>query len=170
MVHVYYGDGPGKTTAAVGLAVRARGHGIPVLFAQFLKNGRSGELGPLRAIGVEMVECEPCGKFIPFMDERDKARTAENQRNAFQRAKEKASGGAYGLLVMDEALDLAALGIVSPADLLDFLRAKPESLEIMLTGHKVFPELLELADYVTEMKKVRHPYDGGAKARKGVEW
>jgi cob(I)alamin adenosyltransferase len=170
LVHVYYGDGPGKTTAATGLAARAKGCGGSVLFAQFLKNGRSGELAALRKLSVEILDCEPCEKFFFIMDEKEKERTVAEQRGAFLRMAEAARSGKYSLLVLDEVLDVVKLGIVSPGELLEFLRNRPESLEAALTGHEVFPELMELADYVTEVKKVKHPYDRGVKARRGVEW
>lgn len=170
LLHVYYGDGKGKTTAAVGLAVRCRGSGGSVLFAQFLKNGRSGELAALRELGVEAMECKPCEKFFFSMDDTEKKQTIADQRDAFLRMAEKARSGSYNLLVLDEILDAVKLGIFSPGELLGFLRDRPESLEAALTGHEAFPELLEAADYVTEAKKVKHPYDRGIKARRGVEW
>lgn len=170
LVHVYYGDGPGKTTAAAGLAARACGNGYKALFAQFLKNGRSGELASLRRLGAEVLEGKPCEKFFTYMDECEKAQAAADQRNAFLQMKEKACSGAYDLLVLDEVLDIVKLGILGADELLEFLRNRPGNLEVALTGHEMSPELLELADYVSEVRKVKHPYDGGVKARRGVEW
>jgi cob(I)alamin adenosyltransferase len=169
MVHVCYGDGPGKTTAAVGLVVRACGSGLRVLFAQFLKDGRSGELIALKKLGVDVLECIPCEKFFAFMSESEKANASAKQREAFFTAKHAALSGKYDLLVLDEVLDIVMLGIITPEELLGFLRERPETLEVSLTGHAVFPELIDAADYIAEVKKVKHPYDHGIKARRGVE-
>lgn len=170
LVHVYYGDGQGKTSAAAGLALRVCGCGGRVLFAQFLKNGRSGELEAMRKLdGVELLECKPCAKFLFEMDEREREQACSDQLGAFLLMRECLSHGEYDLLVLDEILDVVELGLIKPEELLGFLKAKPENLEVALTGHKVFPELIAIADYVSEVKKVRHPYDRGFKARRGAE-
>jgi cob(I)alamin adenosyltransferase len=166
-------DGSPKGTddsAAAGLAARARGCGNKVLFTQFLKNGRSGELEALRRLGVEIPEGKLCEKFLAFMSEGEKARAVADQREAFLQMKEKVHTGDYNLLVLDEVLDIVELGILDQEELLEFLRDRPEKLEAVLTGHTIFPELLEAADYVSEVRKVKHPYDRGVKARRGVEW
>lgn len=169
LTHVYYGDGKGKTTAAAGLAARVTGAGGRVLFAQFLKNGRSSELKALAALGVEIL-AEPCVKFLRDMGEAEGIEAVAAQRGAFLRAAELLKTGVYDLLVLDEALDMADLGIIGREELLALIREKPASLELAITGHAAFPELIGAADYATEIHKVKHPYDKGVKARRGAEF
>lgn len=170
LIHVHFGDGQGKTSAAVGLAVRACGCGGSVLFAQFLKNGRSGELETLRKLeGVELAECPPCDKFFYQMDERERAQASAEQSGFFQDMIGRVRSGGYDLLVMDEIIDAVHLGMISREEFLEFLKNKPENLEVVLTGHQIFPELTAVADYVTEVKKIKHPYDNGIRARRGAE-
>jgi len=172
MVHVYYGDGQGKTCAAVGLAIRACGGGNKVLFMQFIKNGLSGELTALKRIteNVEVMECKPCDKLLFDMNEHERAQVALEQHDAFLRLIGKIKTASYDLLVLDEVLEAVKLGMISVNELLEFLGEKPEHLEVVLTGHEIFQELLERADYVSEIIKVKHPYDKGTEARKGVEF
>lgn len=169
LVHVFYGYGQGKTTAAVGLAVRATGAGNRVLFTQFLKNGRSGELDGLRKLGVDVLAAKPC-KFSIDMSDEERAQAAREQHAAYTAALEKVAAGGVDLLVLDEALDAVELGMLGAGELLEYLKARPVGLEVVLTGHKPFPGLAEAADYVTECVKHRHPYDRGVKARKGAEY
>jgi cob(I)alamin adenosyltransferase len=170
LLHVYYGDGKGKTSAVAGLAVRAAGAGCKVLFAQFLKNGCSSELKSLKLLtNIEVAECTPCTKFFVFMNEQEKAEACKEQHDYFECIVKKAQSGYYDLLVMDEVIDVITLEIIGKEELLIFLKSKPASLEVALTGHSMFPELLELADYASEVRKVKHPYDKGIKARKGID-
>lgn len=176
MVHLYYGDGKGKTTAAFGLALRALGAGWRVCVVQFLKDGSSGEVGPLRSLGAAVLADEPPVKFTFQMDAAEKA-TARAEHDAnLTRALALLDGApddAPGrLLVLDEALD--ALG----ADLLDeaLVRkaltwaAASETHELVVTGHAVPGFVLDAADYVTRMQAERHPYGRGVAARRGVEY
>lgn len=172
MVHIYYGDGQGKTCAAVGLVVRLCGCGGRALYAQFLKNGNSGELKALGNLpdGIEILKCKPCAKFFRDMGEEERAQAAAEQLGVFHMAIEMARTGKYDLLVLDEIIDTVTLEIISKDELVGFLTEKPETLEVALTGHAVFPELLEAADYVSEIRKIKHPYDRGLKARRGAEF
>jgi cob(I)alamin adenosyltransferase len=172
MIHVYYGDGQGKTCAAVGLAVRLCGCGGRTLYAQFLKNGKSGELNTLRLLanGIKVLEGEPCTKFIRDMDEQEKARAIAAQQSVFHAAIEAAKTEKFDLLVMDEIIDAVDLQLIKKDELLDFLKQKPETLEVALTGHAIMNEFLDIADYVSEIRKVKHPYDRGMKARRGAEF
>ena len=170
LVHIYCGDGKGKTTAAVGLSVRARGAGRKVLFVQFFKDGTSSEIAALRdKLGVDVrVVTEHFG-FVWTMDEEEFARA----RTAYTRLlleAEKLSSDGYGLLVLDEIISAAGCGIVPEKELLDFIACRPEGLEIVLTGRDPSAALCEVADYITEMRKVRHPYDEGIQGRKGIEY
>lgn len=171
LVHVYYGDGQGKTSAAVGLAVRACGSGCKVLYVQFLKNCRSSELKALGMLaeGIEVLTPKPCMKFFFQMSEQEKQQTAEEQNACFQTAVDKARSGQYHMLVLDEAMDAVNLGLIDREDFLGFLRNRPASLEIAITGHTMLDGLPELADYISKISKEKHPYDRGIKARVGVD-
>lgn len=169
MLHIYCGDGKGKTTCAMGLAVRAAGHGRRVVVAQFLKGGNSGERRVLEAL--PEVFCTPVPetiKFIFAMDEEEKARTRAETAAAFAQAVDAAEDG--DLLVLDELCGALSTGMLTLETVLDFLDHRPERLEVVITGRDPAPELLERADYITEMRKVRHPFDRGIDAREGVEW
>lgn len=167
-IHLYCGDGKGKTTASVGLSVRAAGAGLPVLFVQFFKDGSSSELNVLRNIeGVEVSICPTHYGFVWTMDEDEAARAREDYtrllRDALGRAKS-------GLLVLDEVVSACNCGMVPERELLDFIACRPEGLELVLTGRDPSPALMDVADYITEMKKLRHPYDQGLQARRGIEF
>ena len=169
MIHLYYGDGKGKTTAACGLAVRAAGAGGRVLFAQFFKSGRSSELSALSAIGTVdvLVPREYHGRY-QNMDEAQRASVGESYRAFLQEVIRRAA--AYDLIVLDEAVSAYGYGMLGQTDLLSFLQHEGQTREIVLTGRSPQPELLELADYATEMRKEKHPFDRGVKARKGIEF
>ena len=170
MIHIYEGDGKGKTTAAVGLSIRFAGNGGNVWFAQFLKRNNSGELNILEQIkNICLLRCEKSFGFTFRM-------TAEQRREAaayYNDYLEKVLAGAVeqrtGLLVLDEVLDAYNSDMIHKETLLKFLKEKPEELEVVLTGRNPAEELLELADYVTYMEKRKHPYDKGIAARKGIE-
>lgn len=171
LVHIYYGDGQGKTSAAIGLALRASGSGGKVLYTQFLKNGRSSELKALRLLsdGIEVLLPEPCMKFVFQMTEQERQMAAEEQTACFHQVVQKVSTGTYRLLVMDEIIDAAMLGMVDRAEFFRFLEDKPKELEVAITGHGMLEGLLEMADYISEIKKVKHPYDRGVMARIGID-
>ena len=170
LVHLYCGDGKGKTTAAVGLSVRASGAGKRVLFAQFLKDGSSSELNILRALqNVEVACCEQNFGFFRSMDAQTKA-TARLAYSALLEDAMRKSTDDVDLLVLDEAVAACNHGLIEETALLDFLRRRPETLEVVLTGRDPSQRLLDAADYVTEMHKCKHPFDRGIAARRGVEF
>lgn len=169
LVHIYCGDGKGKTTASMGLALRMAGFGRKVLISQFFKNGSSSELKPLRELeNVTMMHCKTVpGRFVNLTaEQRMQAKT--DYSNLLVSVLEKAPE--YDLLVLDEVISTYNHEAIDRNTLVDFLRNKPEHLEVVLTGRNPAPELLELADYVTEMKKIKHPFDKGIMARKGIEF
>ena len=170
LIHIYTGDGKGKTSAAAGLAVRFAGHGGKVLFCQLLKDGSSGELCVLRGIPQVTVRC--CERHFGFsfqMNDDERREAADFYSAILREALAQAKEGSYGLLILDEAVGAYNLGFIPRGELLDFLKNKPQELEVVLTGRDPAPELLELADYVSEIKKVRHPFDAGIPARDGIE-
>ena len=165
MLHLYWGNGKGKTTAAMGLALRALGHGRRVVIVQFLKDGTSGEIAPLRAAGAAVYAC-PNAKFTWLMDETDKTEA----REASARALGQALAEPFDLLVLDEACAALKSGILDEALLRRAVAFAKNGREVVLTGRDPAPWLQEAADYSTEMRAHRHPYADGIAAREGVEY
>lgn len=165
MLHLYWGNGKGKTTAAMGLALRALGHGQRVVIVQFLKDGTSGEIAPLRAAGAAVYAC-PNAKFTWLMDEADKAAA----REASTRALGQALAELFDLLVLDEACAALKSGILDEALLRRAVAFAKNGREVVLTGRDPAPWLQEAADYSTEMRAHKHPYADGIAAREGVEY
>ena len=165
MLHLYWGNGKGKTTAAMGLALRALGHGRRVVIVQFLKDGTSGEIAPLRAAGAAVYAC-PNAKFTWLMDEADKAAA----REASARALGQALAEPFDLLVLDEACAALKSGILDEALLRRAVAFAKNGREVVLTGRDPAPWLQDAADYSTEMRAHRHPYANGVAAREGVEY
>ena len=168
-IQIYFGDGKGKTTAAVGQAVRAAGHGFRVLFFQFLKDNSSNERKILEQIS--NITCLPGReqvKFVSRMNGDEKAELLHYNNKALDEIVKFCSP--FDLLVMDEALCAVGLKVLSEEKLISFLQHKPRGLEIVLTGHQVSDRMKEIADYATEMHKIKHPYDLGKLAREGIEF
>lgn len=170
LIHIYCGEGKGKTSAALGLALRAAGAGMKVLFVQFLKDGSSSEISMLQRLGIETACCPDIRKFVFQMTEAERLQAGEEYSRLLSAALRRCREEGFGLLVLDEVLPACRLGLVPEEALMDFLRSKPSELEVVLTGRESSPAFLELADYVTEMRKLRHPYDRGIQARKGIEF
>lgn len=167
MIHFYYGDGKGKTTAVMGLALRALGSGMPVTVIQFLKDGASGECGSLAKLGAKIVAGKAAPGFVFSMTEAGKAATRKLHDEHLQAAQAALEEG--GLLVLDEVGDALSMGMVDGDKLLALLDRKGET-EIAMTGHQPLDALMDRADYITEMKARRHPYEKGVQARPGIEF
>lgn len=171
MIHIYYGDGKGKTTAAVGLAVRAAGCGLRVLFVQFLKTDSSGERSVLGKLdNVTLTNCPLNLKFTFDMTDAERHRTAVLYRNIFERSAATALSDRYDMIVLDEIFDVINEGMLTEAQVYEFITNAPKSIEIVMTGHNPSQRFLAEADYITEMKKHKHPFDSGMTARKGIEF
>jgi cob(I)alamin adenosyltransferase len=173
MIQVYFGEGKGKTTAAAGLAVRAAGHGRNVVFAQFLKSRETGEIAPLEKLGVRILRSGKEDCFSWEMTEEQKRACRARQDELFQMAKETVCGeDRIDLLVLDEALNAISKDhdLLDEKALIDFLDTKPETLEIVLTGRPLPEWLAAKADYITEMKKHKHPYNIGTGSREAIEY
>lgn len=169
LIHIYCGDGKGKTTAAIGLAVRAAGAGKQVLLTQFFKNGSSSEIQVLRQIkNIRTMHCETVHGFWKRMDDKQKERACTDYTKLFSDVLQTVVDA--DLLILDEIISACNHGAVAESTVTEFLRSKPEHLEVVLTGRNPSAALLELADYVTEMRKVKHPFDAGIKGRKGIEF
>lgn len=168
LIHVYCGDGKGKTTAAAGLAARCAGSGGRVLFFQFLKDNSSGERKSLAAAGVTLIDGAERAKFVWSMTEDEKRGAADFYGGKFKELTELAPE--YDMLVMDEIFPAVRYGFVPIEAILAFLENKPQGLEVVMTGREPDERLLNKADYVSEIKKRAHPYDKGIKARKMIEY
>ena len=168
-IHVYYGDGKGKTTAAVGLAVRAVGAGLKVLVFQFLKDNSSSERKVLEEL--PNVTCLPGRKQVKFVSNMNRDERAE-LRHYNNKALDEIIKfcGPFDMLLLDEVLCALQLDVISEEKLISFIQHKPRGLEIVMTGHEVPDSLLEMADYATEIRKVKHQFDLGRSARQGIEF
>lgn len=170
LVHLYYGDGKGKTSAAVGLGVRAGGIGKRILFVQFLKDNDSGEIKALEGNDAfKILKDNPVTKFVFAMDEREKAEVFKRQNQHFKSAVHELVTNKYDVIILDEVIDIVNFEIISLDDLKELIRIKPSHSEVVMTGHQPQKEIIELCDYVSEIKKIKHPYDKGVKGRIGIE-
>ena len=166
LVHLYYGDGKGKTTAAMGLALRALGSGKRVVVLQFLKGGQSGEIPLLEQLGAKIYRGKAGQKFVFQMNDAEKAETRALQNANLAAAMAEPAD----LLVLDEAGSAWELDMVDKALLQQAVLQRPAGQECVLTAHASPQWMLDAADYVTEMKCLRHPYQKGIAARKGIEY
>lgn len=167
LIHIYCGDGKGKTTAAVGLAVRAAGSGKRVLIGQFFKSGASSEIRVLEGIsGITVCRSEEhYGRYANMNGEQ---RTAASRCYRAYLAELLRRSREFDMLVLDEIFAACRHGMVDEEELLGYLR--DEHPEVVLTGRDPAPAFCELADYVTEMRKLKHPYDRGIASREGIEY
>lgn len=170
-VHIYCGDGKGKTSAALGLALRAAGRGKRILIVRFLKNEDSGEVPVLRSIpGITVMPCDREFGFIFRMKEEQRMEAAEYFQTRFESACRQALEERYDVLILDEIMAACHYGMVQEADVRRFLKQRPESVEIVLTGRDPSAGLLEMADYISEICMGKHPYEKGIPAREGIEY
>lgn len=171
LIHIYCGDGKGKTTAAMGLGMRASGRNKKVLLTQFLKDNNTGELASIEKIGknFQVAKGVPVKKFVKFMSEEEKNETKKEHENRFKEVTKKAIEENFDLLIFDEIIASINLELISLDEVIRFLENKPKGLEVVLTGRNPNEKLVELADYVSEIKAVKHPYEKGITSRIGIE-
>jgi cob(I)alamin adenosyltransferase len=172
LVVVYTGDGKGKTTAAMGLALRAAGYGKRVLVIQFVKTWFTGEKGGFEHVpNVEFIQAGK-GFFKILGDQLPADEHVEAAQEALELAQAKIAGGDYDVVVLDEIIGTVTGGLLPVEAMLELVDGKPEQLDLVLTGHHAeqLPALLERADLVTEMRKVKHPYDSGFIAKKAIDY
>jgi cob(I)alamin adenosyltransferase len=168
LVVVNTGHGKGKTTAALGVVLRAWGRGLRVVIVQFVKT-RTGNYGENRAakkLGIEMI---PMGEGFTWLSkdiEKDKA----TAREAWELAREKICSGEYDLVVLDELTYTLTYGWIPVQEVIDVLRQRPEGLHVIITGRDAPEELIDYADLVTEMREIKHPFQKGLKAQPGIEF
>ena len=166
-VQVYTGTGKGKTTAAIGLTIRALGAGWPVFFAQFLKTGKYSEHKALAKFSDHLtIKTYGRNVFIKGEPEDEDRRLAQE---AYQEIAEIVASGRYRLVVLDEANVAVHYGLITVDQILDLIDRKAEGVELIFTGRHAHPRLIDRADLVTEMREVKHYFHRGIKARKGVE-
>ena len=171
LIHVYTGEGKGKTTAAFGLAKRAAGHGKKVLILQFLKSKMqdSGEIISAKKTGIKIIRFED--QTTPIFDPKVKVDDLKKAiRDAVARAIKEIRGGSYDVVILDEFNTALGCDYADMKDAEAIIDAKQEGLELVFTGRGAPEGLIELADYVTEMRMIKHPFKKGVKARKGIEF
>ena len=168
LVHVYTGDGKGKTTAALGLALRACGHGLKVHMIQFMKGDI--DYGELRACGyLPNFSIVQFGR-PDFVDKKDPAKEdIEFAQKALEYAKDVLQKGEPDIVILDELNVAIDFKLVDLEEVINLIDSKPEHMEIIITGRNAHEKIIERADYVTKMENVKHPYDRGQKARNGIE-
>lgn len=165
ILHIYHGNGKGKTTASVGLAVRSAGAGLKVCFVQFLKNGSSSEINILKQVGnIECLHCKTSGKFVFQMSDDEKQLLTSGNNELLEKAFESDSD----VIVLDEFLDVYNLNVIDMDYAEKYILSSDR--EIILTGRNPSEIFLDRADYISEITSVRHPYEKGIKARRGIEY
>lgn len=168
LIMVNTGDGKGKTTAAMGTGLRAVGAGMKVCMIQFIKGAwHYGELEAVKRLGnFEMI---PMGKGFTW-DTQNPAEDKRTALEAWEECKRRALSGQYQLLIFDEINYVIDYGFIPVDDVVAFLKTKPEMLHVILTGRNAHPAVVEVADLVTEMKEIKHPFQKGIVAQKGIEY
>ena len=172
LIHIYTGKGKGKTTAAIGLGIRANGNGAKILMVQFLKGRDSGEKNIILKLApsFQLYQGKSIVKFTNQMNEAELLITAKNESVKFDYAINEAINGKYDMLILDEIMAAVNHNFINIGNVIEFLKNKPLSLEVVLTGRNAPASLIELADYVSEIKAIKHPFENGIPARKGIEY
>ncbi|MCJ8499612.1 cob(I)yrinic acid a,c-diamide adenosyltransferase [Desulfatitalea alkaliphila] len=166
-VHVFTGNGKGKTTAAIGLAIRAAGAGMRVFFGQFIKQGEYSEIKALKRFE-DLITIEQFG-LGRFTNEKPELEDIQAARKGLDRARQVMASGQYDMVILDEANVAVKFGLIQVQELLGLIINKPEPLELVITGRYASPRIIEMADMVTEFQAKKHYYERGTKARVGIE-
>lgn len=170
-IQIYTGDGKGKTTASLGLALRAIGHGWKVLIIQFTKGDQGTNYGELSSANLmPNLEVKQFGLDRVVYSHNISMDDYKESKKGWEFAKVAIASGKYQLVIMDEINICADMGMVKVSEIKEALMNKPEDLEVVLTGRRAHPELVALAHLVTEMKPVKHYFDMGVMAREGIEY
>ncbi|MHB8104115.1 MAG: cob(I)yrinic acid a,c-diamide adenosyltransferase [Dehalococcoidales bacterium] len=170
LVQIFTGDGKGKTTAALGTVLRAAGHGLKISVIFFIK-GRSsqGEYKTLRTFANVRVTAFGSSRFIDN-NENVKPTEKAQAKAVLAAARKDITGGKYDLVVLDEINCACFFGLIKTEEIIQLIKDKPPHVELILTGRHAAKQLIEIADLVTEMVKIKHPFDKGIEARKGIEY
>jgi cob(I)alamin adenosyltransferase len=172
LVIVYTGNGKGKTTAALGMALRAVGYNHKICMIQFIKGSWPyGEMESVKRLQPEL-ELVIVGKgFVGIIDDKSPREDHEKiAQEAIQISKEKIQSGNYNLVILDEVNYAINLNLIHVNDVLNLIKSKPEKLNLVLTGNHAKKEIIDVADLVTEMKEIKHPFKSGIKAKKGIDF
>ena len=170
-IHVYCGNGKGKTTAAFGLILRAAGYGYRCIVCQFLKDNDTNERKLLKkAPNITLIEGREEVKFSFQMSEQERNESKEFYKKMFREVTEKAKKEGCEVLFLDEILYAVSIGMIEEESVIDFLKGKPKNMEVILTGNPSTERINEIADYVSEIRMIKHPYLRGIKAREGIEY
>jgi len=168
LIHLYCGDGKGKTTSSIGLSIRAAGSGLKVLYVQFLKNGDSGEFNLIKDIkNITTLHTKQKFPFYFIMTKEEKIEAQKAYTDLLCKAVQLSTS--YDMVVLDECISAYNLKMIDKEVFLEFLKSENHP-EIILTGRDADNEIIQLCDYVSEIKKLKHPFDKGIKARKGIEY
>ena len=170
LTHIYCGNGKGKTTASLGIVLRSIGCKFNIVITQFLKDNDSHELDVLRTFdNVTIISGKGVNGFTKFMNESDLEKVTDIQNEHLKKAIDLCNSGRCDVLVLDEIIGAVNNNTIDYEMLVDFLRNRPKNIEVIMTGRNPKQELIEIADYVSEINKVKHPFDKGIAAREGVE-
>ncbi len=167
-IHVYTGNGKGKTTAAIGLGIRATGNGLKVYMIQFMKGRRYSELNTLEKI--DHFTCIQFGRDEFVSKEKPAHIDIELAQKGLTHARDIINQGIYDVVILDEINVAIDFNLVSLEDVLKMLREKPDHVEVILTGRYAAPALIQHADLVSEILEIKHPYQQGIQSRKGIDW
>lgn len=172
LIIVYTGPGKGKTTAALGAAFRAVGQGMKVLMVQFLKGSwHYGELDAAKMLGEDKLRLLPMGRgFVKLGAEKPDPNDVRLVEQAWEFASEKIRSSEYDVVILDEINYAITYKMLDADRVVDALRQKPEMVHVILTGRNANPKIVELADLVTEMREVKHPYQKGIEAQRGIDY
>ncbi|MCD6184180.1 MAG: cob(I)yrinic acid a,c-diamide adenosyltransferase [Deltaproteobacteria bacterium] len=166
-VHIYTGNGKGKTTASLGLSVRAAGAGMKVFIGQFMKMGDYSEIKALERFS-DFITIEQYG-IKGFVKGKPSPEDIEASKKGLEKIKKIVASGAYDLVIIEEGNVAVMCGMFDVQELIDIIDAKPDHVELVITGRGADPRIIEKADLVTEMKEIKHYYHKGVKARVGIE-
>ena len=171
LIIVNTGPGKGKTTAAMGTALRAVGNGMKVLMLQFLKGSwHYGELEAVNAFGDKFIMKQMGRGFVKVGGAETDPEDIRLVEEAWQEAQQAIDSGQWDLVILDEINYAISYGMLDPAKVVETLKRKPEQMHVILTGRNAHPTIVELADTVTEMKQVKHAYEKGVMAQRGIEY
>jgi cob(I)alamin adenosyltransferase len=172
LTHIYEGNGKGKTTASIGLIIRALGNNMKVYFTQYLKNDSSSELNFLKNIKSNLTfgYKEKITKFSFNMSEDDLNNTRDLINKQFKINTTEILKSNYDMVIFDELINAVSLNFLDKKTVIEFINSKPEKLEIIMTGRNAPIDLINISDYVSEIKEIKHPFKNGIKSRKGIEY
>ena len=171
LFHIYTGDGKGKTSAALGLLLRASGYGMKILYCQFLKSGDSGEHKALTALdNVTVLFSKSIKGFIRNMQPHEQEIVRQEQQQLFKKVESLVAEQGYDLVVLDEIINALNMEILSEQEVADFIIKRGNNVELVFTGQNAPAKLINQADYVSNIVKIKHPYDSGIEMRGGIEY